>query len=67
MPERETDDGEAAVRWGAHQRCLVISVTTAGVPQMITLSPYNAWRIFGMMALLLGLPLSAKLGKAIKL
>jgi hypothetical protein len=34
--------------------------------QSITLSRYNAWRIFGMLAVILGIPLPSKLGKLIK-
>jgi hypothetical protein len=66
MPERQPGDGTASVQ-APTDGVIAISVTTDGEAQAITMSRYNAWRVFGMLALMLGLPLSAKVGKAIKL
>ena len=40
---------------------------TDGREHDIVCSPYNAWRVFGLLALMLGIPLPTKVGKAIKL
>jgi len=66
QPARGPDDGPVAVRAGAGGR-LEIEVTTADKVQVITVTPFNAFRIFGMMALMLGIKLPAAVGKGIKL
>ena len=44
-----------------------IRVTTGGEDHFITCSPFNAWRVFGMLSVMLGIPLPAATGKAIKI
>ena len=73
MPVRLGLDGPVSVARDGDDR--VIITVTPGVmdhgdlgssTQSITLSRYNAWRIFGMLAVILGIPLPSKLGKLIK-
>ena len=67
MPEREPDDGAVNLIWmdfAGGKRKLFIEITGVGG---FAVSPYNAWRLFGMMSVMLGLPLSRIVNKAIKL
>jgi hypothetical protein len=66
MPPRLPEDGAVTVEQAGDDRILV-SVETAGVSTMLTMSPYNAWRVFGMLAVVLGISLPTRLRKAIKL
>lgn len=65
QPEREPDDG--AVNIGRRGGKLVVSVETGGLTHELVMSDFNAWRVFGMLSLMLGIELPAKLRKAIKL
>jgi hypothetical protein len=64
--ERRLEDGAISVSRGA-PGMLHLSVVTDGKEEGITLSEYNAARIFGCIAVMLGIPLGNKVGKAIKL
>lgn len=65
MPERKPSDGPMGVsRPGPEQ--ITITATTDGEMQSITMSDYNAWRTLGVLAMMLGIPLSKEVGKAIK-
>ena len=65
MPERMPIDGAVSVDRN-HQGEMVLRVMHDGVNQSIVLSEYNAWRIFGLLAVMLEIPLSRAVGKAIK-
>lgn len=66
MPLRQPSDGPIAVnRPGPEQ--IAIDVTNAGETARIVMSEFNAWRLFGMLALMLEIPLPSTIGKAIKL
>jgi hypothetical protein len=65
MPERLETDGLIEVRregWG-----FVVTVVNSGEASSIKLSPFNAWRAFGLLAFMLGIPLPKSTAKAIKL
>jgi hypothetical protein len=66
QPLRGPGDGPVDV-CRAPKDHIAISVTTNGEQQGIVMSEYNAWRVFGLLALLLGVRLSDKVSKAIKL
>lgn len=66
QPARLPVDGEVAVRRLDDDRIAIV-VTTNGEEQSIVCSPYNATRVFGVLAVMLGIPLPSALGKAIKL
>lgn len=61
MPERQPGDGAVSLR--RDKNMIVIECGS----RVLIVGEYNAWRIFGMLAVLLGIPLSKKVGKAIKL
>jgi hypothetical protein len=63
MPERQTDDGAVALRRVGEK--IAVHVTDGGVDQELVMGEHNAWRIFGMLAVMLQIPLSPKVGKAI--
>lgn len=65
QPKREDFDGPCAVR--RIGGVIVIESTQNGVTTMCETSLHNAWRIFGCLALMLEIPLSARVGKAINL
>lgn len=66
MPARLPSDGAVAVtRVDDHH--LTASVTTNGTTETVIMSEFNAWRVFGMLSVMLGIPLPVALGKAIKL
>lgn len=46
---------------------VVLSVTTDGQVQTVRLGAFNAWRAFGLLACVLGIPLPARLTRVIKL
>lgn len=62
MPERLPGDGAVKVEHLPNGRVLLVAEGEG----FITVSLYNAWRLLGMMSLILGLPLSKKAAKAIK-
>ena len=65
MPPRLPEDGAVTVSQAGDDR-IMVSVETAGVSTMLAMSPYNAWRVFGQLAIVLGLELPSRLRKAIK-
>jgi hypothetical protein len=65
MPERKPSDGPMSVNRPSDGE-IAISVTTNGEMSGITMSEFNAWRVFGSLAIMLGIPLSKEAGKAIK-
>jgi len=65
MPLRSERDGEVKVE-RPDDDSLLIYVVDSGQAQSLTVSPYNAWRIFGMLAFLLGIQLPRELAKLIK-
>lgn len=65
MPERKPSDGPMAVNRPG-PGLLTITAETNGETQAITMSEFNAWRTFGCLAMLLGIPLSKEVGQAIK-
>lgn len=66
MPERAPSDGPIGVNRPA-EGMIGITASTNGETQGIQMSEYNAWRVFGCLAMMLGIPLSKNVGKAIKL
>lgn len=70
QPPRGPDDGPIEVRRDPHREgWWQVSVSTPDGKQTETLrlSGFNAWRVFGLLAFMLGIPLPAKLQKEIKL
>ena len=64
MPDRQPTDGPvSATRENGNIR---IAVETAGERRSILMGEHNAWRIFGLLAVMLGLPMTKEVGKAIK-
>lgn len=63
QPDRLPDDGSVRVECSGHNHSLVY-IEVDG--QNIMMSQYNAWRLFGMLALLLKIPLTRAVAKAIK-
>lgn len=63
---RASTDGPISVNAIGDDR-ISISVTHDGREQSIEMSRYNAARVFAGMALILGIPLSKQVGKAISL
>lgn len=66
MPEREMGDGSVEVKRLDNGR-FNLSVVTDGGYQEVQLGAFNAWRAFGLLAFMLGIPLPKKLQRAIKL
>lgn len=65
QPERKPWDGPIKVqRIGDY---ISISVEQNSEAQGMKISEYNAWRVFGMLAVILGVPLPKYIAKAIKL
>ena len=65
--ERRETDGQVEITRSDDGYGLVVSVTNAGVKSDLYMSEFNASRVFGMLAMLLEIPLSKSVGKAIKL
>ena len=65
MPERLDNDG--GVKVSLAEGYIVISAACGGKEESILVSPYNAWRIFGLLSVLLGLPLSKAVSGRIRL
>lgn len=63
---RQPTDGPVAINRNDDDS-LTIVATTDGIDGSIRVSEYNAARLFGMLALMLGIDLPSSLGKAIKL
>lgn len=66
MPERNESDGPIAVERPSEGK-IAIRVSNSGEMSSVVMSEYNAWRAFGMLSVMLGIPLSPAAGKAIKL
>lgn len=66
QPPRRLGDGPVEIAT-ATPGVLSIGVTTNDARQYILVSEYNAWRVFGMLALMLGIKLPAKLMRQIQL
>lgn len=66
MPERQPTDGAVSVNRPA-KGMIGITASTDGQLETLRMSEFNAWRVFGMLSLFLGLPLPKAVGKAIKL
>ena len=66
MPKRRPTDGPVSVSRPT-DGVIQISCTNAGDISAVAMSEYNAWRAFGMLALMLEIPLPPSIGKAIKL
>lgn len=65
QPKREPGDGPVAVnRFGGK---ILVSNTVDGVSSTVELSEYNAWRVFGMLAVILGVQLPKNIAQAIKM
>lgn len=64
---RTERDGPFTIHWPGDDGTVIISVTDNGAEQTIRMSEYNAARLLGGLALVLGVPLSARVSKAIKL
>lgn len=65
MPERRPIDGPVALTRSGDN--LVLSCTTNGSETSVVLGPHNAWRAFGLLALMLDLPLLKRVARAIVL
>ena len=61
QPDRHPDDKDPRLTWSGHM--LLIEVGD----QHIGLSAFNAWRVFGLMSFMLGLPLPLRIQRMIKL
>lgn len=66
QPPRSDRDGSIEI-FRNEDETITISCETDGVPGQITATEYNAWRIFGSLALFLEIELPKKLGKQIKI
>lgn len=64
--QRSEGDGKVEVKSPEDDR-FVIVCEQDGVETHVVMSRFNAWRAFGMLALMLGIKLSANLGKKIVL
>lgn len=62
---RKPTDGPVSIN-RLENEDLVLNASTDGKIESLTTSPYNASRLFGMLALFLEIPLSKAVGKAIK-
>lgn len=67
MPERTSEDGPVSLSRPSEKKISIsISVETNGQMQTIEMGDYNAWRVFGLLAHTLNIPLSDAVKKAIK-
>lgn len=65
QPERKPWDGPVAVqRVGDY---IDVQATDNGEKTYLRMSEYNAWRVFAMLAMILGVSLPKALGKSIKM
>lgn len=65
QPERELSDGPVAVN--RIDQFIVLSAEQDKKYEGMKVSEYNAWRLFGMLAVVLGVELPKNIAKAIKL
>jgi hypothetical protein len=66
QPPRQPCDGAVSVNLSPDDE-VIVNVTPNGNEQAIVMSEYNAWRVFGMLALVLGVSLPRKIANSIKL
>lgn len=66
MPDRRMIDGAVEVL-AIDDDEILIAVTTNGDRQHMRIGRFNAWRVFGTLSVILGIPLPPATGKAIKL
>lgn len=66
QPERGPKDGPVSVNRAGEGRLVISAANTGEEPRSIEMSEYNAWRVFGSLALMLDIKLPPALGKAIK-
>ncbi len=65
MPKRLPTDGAVGIR--RVEGHLVLACVTAGTEYGVPMSPHNAWRAFGLLALMLDIRLPRRIGKLIEL
>lgn len=65
QPARSPVDGPIAVRRIGD--VIIIEAKQGGIETRVEMSEYNAWRAFGCLALMLEIPLSPQVAKAINL
>lgn len=65
--KRGPKDGRVELARDRETEDLFLMVTHYDKEQHLRMSPYNASRVFAMLALLLEIPLTPKVGKAIKM
>lgn len=67
MPERGPKDGPVSVQ-RIEDRIAVSAITIDDEDHnFMEMSEYNAWRLFGMLAIILGIELPKKIGKEIRI
>lgn len=65
QPDRRPNDGEVAIsREGDN---FVLTCRTGDHTYRLVAGPFNAWRLFGLLALMLEVKLPSAIGKRIKL
>jgi hypothetical protein len=70
MPTRESrEDGPITITKDPRGNIIITHEIpdSYGSTSSLRVTPYNAWRVLGLLSVFLGLPLSAKANKAIKL
>lgn len=67
MPRRKPSDGPVSVKNNFSDETVTIEATTNNIPSSLTCGRHNAFRLFGMLALMLEIPLPSSIGKSIKL
>jgi hypothetical protein len=65
QPAREPHDGQVSVT--REGECLRVTVTHNGESASVLMGEFNAWRIFGMLAMMLEISLPTALLKKIKM
>lgn len=67
QPERTPKCGAMSVQRGfSDDEVITITCTHDGQETHVVMSEFNAWRVFGTLALILGIKLSSKIAKGIK-
>ena len=67
QPPRGPEDGAVNLKRERNAPRLVLEVEQDGKSTRVVMSEHNAWRAFGLLAVVLGIKLPAKLAKGIKL
>lgn len=67
QPPRGPKDGQIQIWNDGPDGDMCILVEHSGETQRIVLTEYNAWRVFGTLALLLGVQLPKKIAESLKL